>query len=247
MPETTSTHIEIPSLIATSIHLTDVACGAIRLALIAESERPNGSDTADIPVARVRAMAGWTAKTLHETVARLGGLKTRWRGDTGDVGVGPFQPFAEPPRARFVGLDERVLIRFSDEWLVAARGHPVILPLDELRAFSWRSGVLLRLRVGGSLAGEEKARFKLSPEDFGLVSGCPEHTPPAAHLTPHLVRAMQDITDHSSTVKVDGSVSSRRSGHVTGMWITASRIHQRPLKAGARSKTATGGVTAPAG
>ena len=243
MPEITATHIEVPSLIATSIHLTDVACGAIKLALIAESERPRGSDTADIPVARVRAMAGWTAKTLHETIARAAGLRTRWCGQATSV----FQPFAAAPRARFDGLDERVMIRFSDEWLVAARGHPVILPLEELRALSWRSGVLLRLRVGGMLADAEKVRFKLDPQDFGLLSGCPEHTPPAAHLTPHVARAIQDITDHSSTVKVDGSVSSRRSGHVTGMWITASRIHQRPLKAGARPRTATGGAFAPAG
>ena len=242
MPETTSTEIEIPSMIASSIHLTGIPIAPLKLLLIAESERPRDSTVADMPINRVRAMAGWTARAMHESIERLAPLRTRWceaptaGGEVLAVGNLTFEPFAAPPRARFDGSDERVVVRFTRDWCVAARDQPVVLPLDELRAYTRRSALLLRLRAGAALLDADKARLRIAAADLGLLSGCPEGTNPAAHLSPHIGGGEAELAATSSTVACKLTILSRKSGHVRGVDLAMSRIHQRSLRGARRPK-----------
>ena len=242
MPETTSTEIEVPSMIASSIHLTGIPIAPLKLLLIAESERPRGSLVADIPILRVRAMAGWTARAMHESIERLAPLRTRWCAVDGEDRNHAFEPFTSPPRARFDGSDERVVVRFSRDWCVAARDRPVVLPLDELRAYTRRSALLLRLRAGAALLDADRAKLRIDASDLGLLSGCPEGTNPAAHLIPHIGGGEVELAATSSTVACKLTILSRKSGHVRGVDLAMSRIHARPLKAARRPKVeAVGG------
>lgn len=248
MPETTSTHIELPSMIASSIHLTGVPIAPLKLLLIAESERPRDSASADMPINRVRAMAGWTARAMHESIERLARLRARWSAVAGDDAMREFEPFAAPPRARYDGADERVTVRFSGAWIEAARGEMVVLPLDELRAFTRRSALLLRLRAGAALIGRDKAKIRVDAGELGLISGCPEGTNPAAHLSPDIGGGEEELAAVSSTVACRATILARKSGHVRGVDLVLSRVHPRPIKGMSRASKATpASVDAPAG
>ncbi len=215
MTETRLTHLQIPSTIAESIHLLDVPAAPVKLALLAESEREDGVDHVSIPVGRVRAMAGWTNKTLHGSIKGLQGLRARWVFNADDPGAAmpeAWSPFVESPRAEYDGDDERVVVRFSREWLTACRGPRIAFPLDDLRAFRRRAAVLLRLRMEAALHGRETVRMRYPLSDLAMLSGRGADLDPAAHLLPDIVRGMQEVCEVSTTMSVNLDILTSRLG-----------------------------------
>ncbi len=240
MPHTLSKTIEIPSSVAAQIHLTDIPCAPLKLLLVAESEREPGCDVVDMPVMRARAMTGFNCKTFFESIGRLAPFRAQWQAESDDTASDDLRridPFAEKPRAYWHGDDQRLLIRFGPDWVSAARGAPVSLPLDELRAYRTRAALLIRLRAGAAVQSKPQARLRVRTRDLALLSGCGGSVTPGVHWASYIDKGIDEVRAKSSTISlVTVEVSSTTAGYMRFLSLGIRRLDVRHV--GRKTKAA---------
>ncbi len=91
----------------------------------------------------------------------------------------------------------------ADDWVRAARGPKVVIPLGELRAFRQRSGILIRLRAGAMVYERPAKRWKVLRRDFAMLSGCDGYVEPSVHMRPYIEAGIAEVGRVSTSIAIE--------------------------------------------